>query len=79
MPSEGAFVEHLGINSDSVIAESHAKLLRVIPNLDFNLVGTRMAESVSQNLPANPIELVLKSLSYVARRSFYGYTESTGV
>src|ERR1700722_14884062 len=34
-----------------------------------------MAESVSQNLPANPIALVLKNRFYGSRRSFQGYAE----
>ncbi len=56
-----AFVEDLWVNSDPVIAEPEAEFLRVVPNLDFNLFSARMAESVSQNLAANPIELVLKN------------------
>src|ERR1700722_9704656 len=61
MPSERAFVKYLRVNSDSVIAEPHAKLLNVVANINFNLIGARVAEGVSQNLLANPIELVLKN------------------
>jgi hypothetical protein len=76
MSSPRAFVEYLWVNSDSVIAEADAEFLRVVPNLNFNLFSARMAEGVSQNLPANPIDLVLKSRLYVSRRSFDGHAES---
>ncbi len=76
MSSPRAFVEYLWGNSDSVIAEPDAEFLRVIPNLNFNLFCARMVESVSQNLPANPIELVLKNRLDVSRRSFDGHAES---
>jgi hypothetical protein len=76
MSSPRAFVEYLWVDSDSVIAEPDAEFLRVVPNLNFNLFSARMAESVSQNLPANPIELVLKNRLYVSRRSFDGHAES---
>jgi hypothetical protein len=76
MSSRRAFVEYLWVNSDSVIAEPDAKFPRVVPNLNFNLTSTRVAESISQNLPANPIELVLKNRLYVSRRSFDGHAES---
>jgi len=61
MPGPRAFFEYLWVNSDPVIAEPEAEFLRVVPNLHFNLFSARMAESVSQNLPANPIDLVLKN------------------
>ena len=67
-----AFVKYLWVNSDSVIAEADAEFLRVIPNLNFDLFGARMVEGVSQNLPANPTDLVLKNRLYVSRRPFDG-------
>src|SRR6267154_3812564 len=73
MSSPRAFVEYLWVNSGSVIAEPDAEFLRVIPNLNFNLFSARMAESVSQNLPANSTYLVLKNRLYVSRRSFDGH------
>ena len=76
MSSPRAFVEYLWVNADSVIAETDAEFLRVVPNLNFDLFSARMAESVSQNLPANPIDLVLKNRLYVSRRSFDGHAES---
>src|SRR6266568_794857 len=76
MSGPRAFVEYLWVNSDPVIAEPEAELLRVVPNLHFNLFSARMAESVSQNLPANPIERVLKNWFQVSRRSFDGHAES---
>jgi hypothetical protein len=76
MSSSRAFVEYLWGNSDSVIAEPDAEFPRVVPNLNFNLFSARMAESVSQNLPANPIDLVLKNRLYISRRSFDGNAES---
>src|ERR1700677_575433 len=71
-----ALVEYLGIDSDSIIPEPDAKFLRVISNLNFNLFSARMAEGVSQNLPADPIKLVLKNRLYVSRRSFDGQVKS---
>src|SRR5580704_5865464 len=79
MSGPRAFAEYLWVNSDSVIAEPDAEFLRVVPNLNFNLFSPRMAEGVSQNLPANPIDLVLKNRLYVARRSFDGHAESRAV
>jgi hypothetical protein len=61
MSGPRACAEYLWVDSDSVIAEPDAEFLRVVPNLNFNLLSARMAESVSQNLPANPIDLVLKN------------------
>src|SRR5580692_6950176 len=74
--SPRAFVEYLWVNSDSVIAKPDAEFPRVVPNLNFNLFSARMAEIVSQNLPANPIDLVLKNRLYISRRSFDGNAES---
>jgi hypothetical protein len=76
MSSPLAFVEYLWVNSDSVIAEPDAEFLRVVPNLDFNLFSARVAESVSQNLPANATDLVLENRVYVSRRSFNRHAES---
>ena len=75
MSSPRAFVEYLWVDSDSVIAEPDAEFLRVVPNLNFNLFSARMAEGVSQNLPANSTYLVLKNRLYVSRRSFDGHVE----
>jgi hypothetical protein len=76
MSSSRAFVEYLWINSESVIAKPDAEFLRLVPNLNFNLLSARMPERVSQNLPANPIERVLKNCIQVSRRSFDGDAES---
>ena len=76
MSSPRAFVEYLRVNSDSVIAEADAEFLHVVPNLNLNLLRARMAEGVAQNLPANPIERVLKNCLQVAWRSFDGHAES---
>jgi len=76
MSGPRAFVEYLWVNSDPVIAEPDAEFLHVVPNLNFNLFSARMAESVSQNLPANPIERVLKNRPYLSGRSFDGDAES---
>jgi hypothetical protein len=61
MSSTRAFVEYLWVNSDSVIAEPDAEFLYFVPNLNFKLLSARMAESVSQNLSANPVEFVLQN------------------
>jgi hypothetical protein len=50
-----ACAQYLWVNSGAVIAEPDAKRLRVVPNLDLNPFRVRMAKSVSQNLPGNPI------------------------
>jgi hypothetical protein len=76
MSRSHALVEYLRVDSDSVIAEPDAEFLRVVPNLNFNLLSARMAESVSQNLSANPIQRVLQNRLYVSRRSFDGHAES---
>src|SRR5580700_813008 len=76
MSSPRAFVEYHWVNADAVIAEADAEFLRIVSNLHFNLFSVRMMESISQNLPANPIELVVKNRLYDARRPFDGHMES---
>jgi hypothetical protein len=71
-----AFVEYLRVNSDSVIAEPDAEFQLVVSNLNFNLSSARVAESVSQNLPAYPIEFVPQNRLYVSRRPFDSHAES---
>jgi hypothetical protein len=73
MSGPRAFLKHLWIDSDSVITEADAELLRVVPNLDFNLSCARMVEGISQNLTPDPIEFVLKDYPKVSRRPFDGY------
>jgi hypothetical protein len=62
MPSPRALGKHLWVNPDSGIAEP---LVRRVPNLNFNFVSARMAESVSQSvsLPANPVDLVFEEVA----------------
>jgi len=75
-PNAGA-VEHLWVNSDSVIAEPDPEFPHFVPNLNFNLLSARMAESIAQNLPANSMRPVLKSCLQVSRRSFDGHAEGS--
>src|SRR5580704_7548817 len=55
------FTEYLGVDADSVIANPQAEHPIIVPNLRFDLCGARMMEGVSQDLAANPVDLVLQN------------------
>jgi len=55
------FIQHLRVDAYSVITNPQAKQPIIVPNLDFDLFGARMSESVSQDLAANRVDLVLNN------------------
>jgi hypothetical protein len=61
MPATCTFLEHLWVNTNSIISNSQAKGPMVISNLYLDLFGARMPKSVPEDLSSNPIDLVLKS------------------
>ena len=70
-----ARIKHLGINSDSIVANSKAQLPSGIPNLDLDLFRMRMAKRISKSLLADPEEFVLKKGHQGRRRAFHGDME----
>src|SRR5262245_39667894 len=61
MSSARTFTEHLRVNAYSVIANPQAEQPIIVANFDFDLFGARMSESVSQDLAANTIDLILNN------------------
>src|SRR5579863_6682163 len=51
--------EHLGINPNAIVANTKAKLLSRIPNLDFNQLCPRMPKCVAQEFARDSIQFVL--------------------
>ena len=75
MPGPRAFLQDVPVNAFSVVANPQAKVMLVIANFGFDVARARMTKSVSQNLTADPVNLVLKGGRQDAWRSFDRYIE----
>ncbi|HEX4165178.1 MAG TPA: hypothetical protein VHZ55_06865, partial [Bryobacteraceae bacterium] len=59
----------------SIIANTHAKLGIVVPNLSFDLARARVPESISQQFAGDPVGIVLEQRIQLLPFPFYCHTE----
>jgi hypothetical protein len=55
-----AGLEYVRVDSAAIVAHQEAKLIGAILQLDVDVTRPRMAKSVDQRLPANPVHLIAR-------------------
>ena len=75
VPGPRALLEYAPVNAFSIVSNPQAKVTLIVADFGFDVAGMRVAESVSQHLAADPVNLVLKGGRQDSWRSFDSYIE----
>jgi hypothetical protein len=66
-----AGLQYLGIDALAVVTHSQTKLILIVPDLYFDVIGSGMSEGISDHLASDTVDLVLEHWRHVFWLAFH--------
>src|SRR5579863_1050577 len=65
MSGLSAVLQYLGIDALAVVTHPQTKLILIVPDLYFDVIGSGMSEGISDHLASDTVDLVLEHWRHV--------------